>query len=150
MPFDPKIAEARIALNMIGTPDLPRLAWDALEAGIDGPAIRRLAALDSPTFFEVEEVLQRAMTEMHMAKLTTGEAAHRLAKLRAQEILRSNDDPLKHVGDFEFMWIEADYPRELAGVGNLSDEVHVSRCCGQTDSDIRAWVLDRLRNIANS
>ena len=30
---------------------------DAVEAGLDGPAIRRLAALEFPTFFQVQEVI---------------------------------------------------------------------------------------------
>src|ERR1700739_2692309 len=119
MPFDPKIAEAQIALNLISTTDLPKLAWDALEVGLDGPAIRRLAALDWPTFFQIRDVLPTAMTEMHLAKIGEGEAALRLAKIRASEILRSNEDPLKHLRDFEQLWFQTDYCRELADYGNL-------------------------------
>jgi hypothetical protein len=51
-----------------------------MEAGLDGSAIRRLAALDAPTFFQVQEVLPGAMEEMHLAKLEKGEAAIRLAE----------------------------------------------------------------------
>lgn len=46
MAFDSKIAEAKITLHLISVLDMPKLAWDALESGLDGPAIRRLAALD--------------------------------------------------------------------------------------------------------
>ncbi len=46
MAFDPKVAEAQSAFNLIGTTDIPNLAWDALGAGLDGPAIRRLAAFE--------------------------------------------------------------------------------------------------------
>ena len=46
MTFEPEIVEAQLALNLIGTTDMPKLAQDALEAGFDGPGTRRLAALD--------------------------------------------------------------------------------------------------------
>jgi hypothetical protein len=130
MGFDAKVVEAKLALGMIGTTDMPRMAWDALEAGYDGPGIRRLAALDFPTYF------------------TVAEAALRLAKLQAQEILRSGDDPLRHTGDFWRMWVQADYRRELAEVGPLADDVFVAESCGQSEKEIRAWVLERLRAMA--
>jgi len=37
MTFDPKATEAQLALNLISSADMPKLAWDALEAGLDGP-----------------------------------------------------------------------------------------------------------------
>lgn len=148
MVFDPRIAEAQIALNMIGTTDMPRLAWDALEAGFDGPAIRRLAALDFPTHFQVEEILGRAIEEMQVVKLTREAAALQLGKIVAQRILRSNDDLLKHLRDFEYMYWEADYCCELRSVGNLDDEVYVARERGQSDAEIRGWVRERLEDLA--
>src|SRR5215470_15809548 len=107
MPFDPKAVEAKLALNLISSVDMPRLAWEALEAGLDGPAIRRIAAFEFPTFFQIQEVLPKAMEEMHLTKLDKAPAALQLAKLRAQEILRADSDPLKHLRDFEHLYIEA-------------------------------------------
>lgn len=43
MAFDREIIEVPLALELIGSSDMPKIAWDALEAGLDGPAIRRLA-----------------------------------------------------------------------------------------------------------
>ena len=148
MAFNPRVVEAQLALNLISSTDMPRLAWDALEAGLDGPALRRIAALEFPTFFLIQELLPRAMGEMHLAKLDKAEAALRMAKLRAQEILATNSDPFKHVQDFEHLWIEADYCRELQEYGNLHDEVYVVRYMGQHDQEIRAWVTERLRKLA--
>lgn len=73
---------------------MPRLAWDTMEAGIDGPAIRRLAALEFPTFFQVREVLPQAMQEMGLANMQKGDAALLLAKKRAQEIVGNNFRPV--------------------------------------------------------
>jgi hypothetical protein len=70
MPVDPELVEAQLALNRIGTTDMPKLvypeprrAWDALEAGRDGAATRRLAALHFPTFFEVREIPPKVFDE---------------------------------------------------------------------------------------
>ena len=148
MPFDPKAVEARLALNLISSTDMPRLAWEALEAGFDGPALRRMAALEFPTFFQIKDVLPRAMEEMHLAKLDKAKAALRLAKLQAQEIVAANSDPFRHLRDFEHLWIEADYCRELQEYGNLDDEVNVARQMGQPEQEIRAWLMERLNRLA--
>lgn len=73
----------------------------------------------------------------------------RLAKVRAQDILRSNSDPLKHLRDFEQLYIQTDYCLELRDYGNLNDEVHVARCTSQPESEIRAWVTKRLKKLAD-
>jgi hypothetical protein len=150
MPFDPKFVEAQLALNRIATTEMPKLAWDALEAGLDGPATRRLAALDSPTAFEVQKILPQAMQEWQLAQLSPEQAAMRLAKRRAREILRSNDDPMQHAGDFYQMWFEAGYCKELAEYGPLAESVYVERCSGETDDQIRARLLEKLKALAAS
>jgi hypothetical protein len=150
MSFDPKITEARLALDLILTTDMPNLAWEALEAGLDGPAIRRLAALEFPTIFQVREILPHAMEEMHLVKVSEAEAALYLAKIRAQEVLRSDSDPLKHLRDFEHLWIRADYCHELAEYGNLDDEVYVARYMNQPEPEIREWVTEKLKKLADA
>jgi hypothetical protein len=150
MPFDPRATEARIALDLVSTTDMPRLAWDALEAGLDGPAVRRLAALEFPTVFQVRELLPRVMEELKLAKLNKGQAAFALAKIRAQEIVRSGSDPFQHLRDFEHLWIQADYCHELRDYGNLDDEVNVARCMGQSEAEIRAWVTKRIQELSSS
>jgi anaerobic glycerol-3-phosphate dehydrogenase len=147
MTFEPRVAEARLALNLISSTEMPKLAWDAIEAGLDGPAIRRLASFEFPTFFQVQEVLPRAMEEMRLARLDKTAAAVQLTKLRAQEILARNLDPLKYLRDFEQVWIASDYCRELRDYGNLDDDVHVARCMGQTEQEIRTWLTERLKQI---
>ena len=49
------------------------VAIEGLEAGHDGPATRRSAVLEHPTFFGVREVLPRAMAELGLAQITSGE-----------------------------------------------------------------------------
>jgi hypothetical protein len=138
MAFESRVVEARLALNLISSTEMPRLAWEALEAGLDGPVIRRLAAFEFPTSFQVQEALPQAMEEMRLAKLDKPEAALQSAKLRAQEILATNLDLFKHLRDFEHLGIEADYCRELQDYGNLDDVVYVARSMGQLEQEIRA------------
>jgi hypothetical protein len=149
MAFESRVAEARLALNLISSTEMPKLAWEALEAGLDGPAIRRLAAFEFPTFFQVQEVLPQAMEEMRLARLDKTVAALRLAKLRAQEILARNLDPFKSLRDFERVWIESDYCGELHDYGTLDDEVHVARSMGQPEHEIRTWLMERLKNLTD-
>jgi hypothetical protein len=88
------------------------------------------------------------MEEMRLSRLDEGEAALRLAKAQAQEILRTNADPFKRLGDFEQLWIQSHYCRELQDYGNLEDEVYVAGAMGQTEQEVRARLLDRLKKLA--
>ena len=151
MAFDPHFIEAQLVLNRISSTDLPQVACDALEAGFDGPAIRKLAALTAPTFFEVQEILPATMAEMNLVSIDKDEAAIRLAKHRAKQVIASGDDPLKHARDFELLWFESDYCPKLSGVGNLDDEVYLAKLYSkQSEAEIREWVLERLKSFASS
>jgi hypothetical protein len=148
MPFNHDLVEAQLALHHIGTTDMPKLAWDALEVGLDGPATRRLAALHFPTFFQIREILPNLLREWRMTEISPEDAALRLAKLRARQILQSNEDPLVHNYDFWNLWMESGYCRALHDFGPLADDVHVARECGQTDDEIRALLLEKLKALA--
>jgi hypothetical protein len=67
MAFDRELIEAKLALDLIASADMPSVAVEGLEAGLDGPAIRRLAVLERPTYFEVREVLPCAMAVLGIA-----------------------------------------------------------------------------------
>src|SRR5215813_633299 len=100
MPFNPQITAARLALDFILTDEMPWMACDALEYGLDGPAIRRLASYESPTFFEVQEILPAALKEMNLNAMKKAEAALVLGKQRAIEILNSGTDPIRNLQAF--------------------------------------------------
>jgi hypothetical protein len=146
--FDRELIEAKLALELIPSEDMPAVAWEALEAGLDGPGIARLAALECPTFFEVAEVLAKAKAEMGLVDLSAGEAALRIARRWAAEILERGDDPLRHTKEFESLWIKAGYPSEIQSVGNLDDEVWIAESTGQTQSQIRKWIVEKLRALS--
>jgi hypothetical protein len=143
--FDPRIVEANLALKRIGSNEMPALAWDALEAGLDGTAIRRLASLQSPSFFELQPVLRRAMKELGLVELSPNEAGLRLAKARIKQILDTNADPLPELRYFYDLFRQADFCHELAGLAYLDDDVYLAKIAGDPEPEIRAWVLRFLR-----
>jgi hypothetical protein len=149
MPFDRELVEAQLALQRIGTTDMPKLAWDALEAGLDGPATRRLAALHFPTFFQVREILPRLLLEWGMAQLSREQGALQLAKRRAREILQGNEDPFKHTYDFFSLWVETDYSRELAEYAELAEEVSIAFDSREPYDQVRDWFLEKLKALAS-
>lgn len=143
MSFDRHRVEAQLALDLIVSCDMPKMACEALAAGLDGSALRRLAGLEKPTSFETAEVLPEAFKEMGLSSLTVGEAAKRLARLRIAEILGANFDPLLYLRELESMWVKTGYPRETRLVGTLYDEVWKNP--GWSESETRDWVIKQLK-----
>jgi hypothetical protein len=127
---------------------MPSLAWHALEAGFDGRALRRLAALNKPNWSEVQHLLPRVRAELGMKVIATEEASYRVAKQRAQEILESGKDPLLRTRAFELLWIKAGYAARLAVLGCRDDEVNVARCVGSPGTEIRLQVTKALTEFA--
>lgn len=127
---------------------MPQMAVEALEVGLDGKATRRLAILEHPTYFEVAEVLPHVMQELALAHISIGEAALRIAKQTSREILKNGDDPLRHIRDFQSLWIRSDYANEIASLGTLYDDVWIAESTGRSDEDIRKWVTTVLKDFA--
>ena len=147
MAFDRDQIEARLALNLIASAEMPQLALGALEAGLDGKAIRRLAVLEHPTYFEVAEVLPSVMQELGLTQIPIGEAAVRVAKQIAREILDSGDDPLRHIRDFESLWVRSDYADQISNLGTLYDDVWIAQSTGRSDEETRDWVKSILKDF---
>ncbi len=147
MSLDIKLIEAQLALDLIASADMPKIAWDALEAGFDGPAIRRLAALEHPTYFEVADVLPLVRQELGLSHIANKEAGTRIANHSVQKLLDSADDPLKHVREFEHLWQLAGYPDDIAVLGTLHDDVYIAQTDGVSESKIRAWVTSVLSDF---
>jgi hypothetical protein len=107
-----------------------------------------LAILERPTYFEVAEVLPRVMKELGLAQITIGEAALRVAKKTAREIVRNGDDPLRHVRAFESLWIHSGYAKEIRALGTLDDEAWLAKSMGRSDAEVRDWVMSVLKDFA--
>src|SRR5262249_48147331 len=124
--------------------------WDALEAGFDGPAIRRLAALERPTYFETRDLLPHVKRELGLSQLTNEQAAIRLSVRIAQQILASGEDLMSHLRDFESLWSRSNYSPGLAQLGTLYDDAWIARTDDQQECKIRKWVTSVLYDFVSS
>jgi hypothetical protein len=146
--FDRELIEAQLSLDLIGSSDMPKIAWDALVAGLDGPGIRRLAALETPTYFGVRDVLPRAMQEMGLVSLARNEAALRIARSLANEILDRGADPLKYKNVFLHLWTRSGYAKELQSMGTLDDEIYLAYTLeGLSEEKVRERARERLKQF---
>ena len=124
---------------------MPSLAWEALEAEVDGPAVLRMAALERPSGFETEALLTRFMAETGLCGVSTQIAYARLAQSLALRILRDGMDPLRFTAEMEGLWMRAGYPEQLASPGMIHEDVEVDRYYRKSEESTRKWVLERLR-----
>ena len=150
MPFDPQLVEAQLALGMIGSEEMPKLAWDVLESGLDGPVIRRMAALIRPLGWETDQYLPKFMAEAGLKGISCEEASIRLARRLTLRILAEELDPLDYTRDFERLWILADYASAIGEAGTLDDEKAVAEYVGQSESELREYARTVLRTLIAS
>lgn len=129
---------------MIGPDEMPALAWDALEAGLDGPSIRRLAALVKPSGWETDQIMPAFIAEAGMKSISRQEASIRVAVQLARRILREELDPLAYSRDFELLWIWADHPTAIQEVGSLDDQKAVAKYIGQSEAELREYARSVL------
>lgn len=146
MTFDPQSIEARITLGTIRPEEMPALAWDALEAGFDGPCIRRVAALISPSGWEIDQQMPGFMAEAGLKNILLEEASIRLARQLASRILSEGLDPLEYSKDFELLWIKSDYAKAIQDVGSLDDQKAIAL---QTEAKLREYARSLLLELVS-
>jgi hypothetical protein len=149
VPFDPNLVEAKLALRRIGPDEMPNLACDALEAGLEGPTIRRLAGLINPSGWETDQILPRFMEEAGLACITPEIASVRLARELARRLLAEGLDPLRFTGHFEGLWRDGGYPQILQDAGSLDDQMAITDQTGQSESELREYAHGILSALAS-
>jgi hypothetical protein len=147
MTFDPKLIEAKLAVGSIPPEEMPGLACDTLEAGCDGPAIRRVAALINPSGWEIDQIMPKFMAEAGLETIQPQEASFRLANHLANWILSEKLDPLRLTRDFYLLWIQSEYAKALQDVGVLDDQKAIALYVGQTEGELREYARNVLRSL---
>ena len=146
MPFDPRVAEAKMSLAQIHPEDLPNLAIEALKAGFDGPAVLRLASLLKPSGWETDPLLPAFLNETGMRSLSPLEASERVAYDLAIEALQSRNDPLSYAERFYSLWVDVGYPAELSELGLLPQNIYLAlEYSGEPGEKVRADIHDQLQ-----
>ncbi|MCU1270051.1 MAG: hypothetical protein JWN74_1345 [Acidobacteriaceae bacterium] len=112
-------------LEKISFPELPAFAWDALELGFDGQSIRRLAALDKPSYFQIGNLFEQVVEETGIAQMSKTDAALFLAKEIAKEILSGQKDPLQGAYEIFLLGYPADFPDAIVVFGALDQEFDI-------------------------
>ena len=118
-------AIAQFMLGKLAYSELPDVACDALQLGLDGRAIRRLASLSKPSYFEVGDLFQRALLEMGIEQWSKKDAALFLAKEVATSILTGTKEPLAGGYEIWLLCYAADCPKELVAFGALDQEFDI-------------------------
>ncbi len=112
-------------LGKLSSKDLPPYAWQALELGYDGPAVRRLAALESPTFFEIGDLFEKANREMGKSPMAKKDAAILLAKETAAKVLSREKEPLTGAYEIFLLGYDCGMPDEIMLFGGLDQEFDI-------------------------
>lgn len=118
-------AISEFALGKLSYSDLPNVACDALELGFDGPAIRRLASLQKPSYFGVGDLFEKALKEIGIEQWSKRDAAVLLAKEIGRDILAGRKEPLAAAEEIWGLCVAADYPKELVTFGGLDREFDI-------------------------
>lgn len=124
--IDPQFLQARWILGGIRSEDLPDLAVSALQQGMDGTALRQLAALVRPTLADLEDLPQRAFIDMGLTPMSRDQAVDALMErgIPTNPILSTL---LQSFPDFMPRWREhlAHWAGEPAGSYNdMAEFVH--------------------------
>lgn len=121
--FDPNIFVAKRFCGLVRPEDMPAFAADALEAGFDGPALRRLAGLVRPSSWDVGELFESAVGEIGIVEVRTKEqAVFKLARILAKAIVDGQVEPITGARGLSYYASVAGYPEELAQFDLLADE----------------------------
>lgn len=94
--FNPDLFVAKWYCSEVWSEDMPKFAADALEAGYDGPALRRLSGLTRPTSVEIGDLFQRALAEVGKVDILSQEQGVLLrSRMIAADIVEGRIDPFQ-------------------------------------------------------
>jgi hypothetical protein len=120
--FNPDLFVAKWYCSEIWSEDMPTFAADALEAGYDGPALRKLAGLIKPTSVDIGDLFQRALNEIGTVKILSQiQAVYWMSRVVATDMVEGRTDPVKGAEILARYARMANYPPILAEFLSLED-----------------------------
>jgi len=145
MAFDIKLVQAKYIQNVLHPEDMPSIATDALEAGIDTPSLRRLAGLVNPTAWEAEPLWKSTLSELKVADQSKHEAMLLIADSIAKQVISGECDVLKGLTSLEQLCSVNRYPEELVGFYQIADAACWGEYAMSVEERIKA-TRDEARN----
>lgn len=120
--FNPDLFVAKWYCSFVFPEDMPQFAADALEAGCDGPALRRLAGMVKPTSVDIGDLFKQSLTEIGTVTIhNQEEAAILLARMTARDIVKGQMDPIAGCNLLAWLAQALDYPPYLYRFYGLAD-----------------------------
>ena len=120
--FNPDLFVAKWYCSEVWSEDMPAFAADALEAGYDGPALRKLAGLIKPTSVDIGDLFKQSLTEIGTVTIhNREEAALLLARTTARNIVNGQMDPIAGCNVLAGLAHALDYPPYLNRFYELAD-----------------------------
>jgi hypothetical protein len=121
-PFNPDLFVAKWYCSKVLPEDMPQFAADALEAGYDGLALRRLAGLMRPTSRDVGDLFERVLREIGTVRVQSKEQALIfLSRLTAMDIVERRIEPLRGAEILANYAMALEYPYFIAEFVQLAD-----------------------------
>jgi hypothetical protein len=120
--FNPDLFVASWYAGRVGPEHMPAFAADALEAGYDGPSLRRLAGLIRPTARDIGDLFEGALREIGTVPIQSKEQAFFfLSRLVARDILEGRVEPIRGADILASYAMILQYPECLVGFFGLAD-----------------------------
>jgi hypothetical protein len=144
-PTVPELLAARWAACDIRPEQIPALAADLLEAGLDTPTMRRLAGtMRVECRADVEELIAKMFKELGI-KAPDSEVEAKMLSTRhiAREVISGLQNPWKAASVLERIWnYEIWHHKYLCDIAQLIDEVHWDPPYGREFSTLNSELLE--------
>jgi hypothetical protein len=136
-------------LGMLLPEDVPRVACQALQSGLDGEVVRLVAGLHEPTSRDIEDTVDLAQfwRQLGLQPLDAHEAADWIAVRCCKQILEGQITPIDGTNELWDLYVNLGYPNEIkwSKLACLSDEY----CWDDNLTDTRRRKIDkRARTMA--
>jgi hypothetical protein len=159
--MDLELAASFWALQLLRSEELPGIAVDALEAGVDTPALRILAGERSLVARELDPLFEKVLVELKFEVPSRQVAMMTAAKHYAGKIVSGDWSPYKGTSAICSLCWDEDAPRELmVFVGLLSEygdfeyrakhDNEASRILQEIEQQIVAEARSILKNSGKS
>lgn len=143
--MDLRILQAQWTLKRIRPEDVHLAATRLLEAGVDTPAVVRLAGMIDADFFDVEPVVEQAFREGGVGPIDERAARWRLAYETARQIVEGEVTPLDGATTLWHLASDLGSPKPLRYFVYLAADYGEGPGGRETEA---AWFDGRIRETA--